>query len=179
MMSTKTSKTQRTRPGGSHAELMVRAYYMELDAESRYEMLADQMDVHNNTAVAEMFRKLARIEAKHAQSILAQMRWKKAPALPAAYAWDGFEAPETVAADEPHYLMQPWHALQLALRCEKRAQHYFERIVASKPPARVLAAAREMADEEREHVRLICEWLKKVPQPDPDWDRDPDPPRSI
>jgi rubrerythrin len=142
-------------------------------------MLADQMDIHNNTVIAEVFRKLARIEAKHAQRILAQMRWKKAPALPAAYAWQAFEPPETVPADEPHYLMQPWHALQLALRSEQRAQRYFEQIARSKPPAAVLAAAREMAAEEAGHVRLIEDWLAKVSRPEPGWDRDPDPPRSV
>jgi hypothetical protein len=34
-----------------------------------------------------------------------------------------------------------------------------------------------MAEEEREHVRLVKEWMARVPQPDPDWDHDPDPPR--
>ena len=177
-MATKSKRTRPVRAGEAHADFMLRAYYMELDAELRYDLLADQMELHNNGAVADMFRKLARVEAKHAQKILSQMRWKKAPGLPAAYAWQGFEAPETVPADEPHYLMQPWHALQLALRCEKQAQRYFERIVKAKPPARVLAAAREMAAEEAEHVRLIRDWLARVPKPEPGWDRDPDPPQS-
>ena len=39
------------------------------------------------------------------------------------------------------------------------------------------AAAAEMAEEEREHVRLIKEWMARVPQPTADWDHDPDPPR--
>ena len=33
-----------------------------------------------------------------------------------------------------------------------------------------------MAEEEREHVRLIRDWMKRVPKPEPGWDRDPDPP---
>jgi hypothetical protein len=33
-----------------------------------------------------------------------------------------------------------------------------------------------MAEEEREHVRLIGEWLAKVPPPEPGWDEDLDPP---
>jgi hypothetical protein len=44
-------------------------------------------------------------------------------------------------------------------------------------PERVRAAAKEMAEEEREHVALIKEWMKKVPRPAPGWDEDPDPPR--
>jgi len=40
----------------------------------------------------------------------------------------------------------------------------------------VRAAALEMAADEREHVRLIEEWLSRVPPPEPGWDEDPDPP---
>jgi len=40
----------------------------------------------------------------------------------------------------------------------------------------VRKAAAEMAEEEREHVRLIQEWLAKVPPPERGWDDDPDPP---
>lgn len=161
---------------GTHAEFMARAYQMELDAESRYDMLADQMETHHNAEVAALFRKLSRIEGKHAKKILEQMKWKSLPALPAAFQWQGFESPEAVPADEPHYLMQPWHALKLALECEQRAQQYFEAIARSKVPAMVRKAALEMAEDEREHVRLIEEWIAKVPEPEAGWDRDPDPP---
>jgi hypothetical protein len=33
-----------------------------------------------------------------------------------------------------------------------------------------------MAEDEREHVRLIGEWLARYPEPEPGWDEDPDPP---
>jgi hypothetical protein len=35
-----------------------------------------------------------------------------------------------------------------------------------------------MAAEEAEHVALVRAWMKKVPQPTPGWDEDPDPPRT-
>jgi rubrerythrin len=77
-----------------------------------------------------------------------------------------------------HYLMQPFHALEIALGCELQAQKYFEDIAAAKDtPSSVRKAALEMADEEREHVRLIRDWMKRVPQPRAGWDEDPDPPR--
>jgi len=164
-------------PKDSYADFMAQAYTMELEAVERYAQFAEQLDTHNNREVAEMFRKLSRIEGLHAKRILEEMGWPSLPALPVAYAWDGSEAPETVPQDEIHYLMQPWHALQLALQCEERAAKFFEGIVAGKAPKKVRAAAAEMAEEEREHVRLIQEWLKKVPPPDPNWDQDMDPPR--
>jgi rubrerythrin len=175
-MATK-KKTPAARPvQGNYAGFMVRAYHMELDAEARYTMLAEQMETHNNAEVAALFRKLSRIEGKHAKKVLEQMKWKSLPALPAAFEWQGFEGPESMPADEPHYLMQPWHALKLALECEQRAQRYFESIVKAKVPAAIRKAALEMAEDEREHVRLIEQWIAKVPEPAPGWDRDPDPP---
>jgi len=159
-------------------DFMARAYAMELEATERYAQFAEQLDTHNNREVAQMFRKLAEVEALHAKRILEEMRWPSMPALPPAYAWESAEGPETAPFDSMHYLMQPFHALEIALRCEQQAQKYFEDIAASRPPEKVRDAALEMAEEEREHVRLIREWLKRVPQPRPGWDEDPDPPST-
>ena len=158
-------------------DFMSRAYAMELEATERYAQFAEQLDTHNNREVAQLFRKLSQIEGLHAKRILEEMRWPSVPALPPAFAWESTEAPETAPFDALHYLMQPYHALQLALKNEQRAQKHFEGIVASKAPKKVRAAAAEMAEEEREHVRLIKEWLARVPKPAAGWDEDPDPPR--
>jgi rubrerythrin len=162
----------------AYADFMAQAYTMELEATERYAQFAEQLDTHNNREVAEMFRKLSKVEALHAKRILEEMRWPSLPALPVAFAWEDAEGPETAPLDSLHYLMQPYHALQLALQCELRAQQHFEAIVAGKAPKKIRAAAAEMAEEEREHVRLINEWLARVPQPTADWDEDPDPPRN-
>jgi rubrerythrin len=157
---------------------MARAYAMELEAHERYALFAEQLDTHNNREVAELFRKLSQIESLHAKRILQEMRWPSMPALPPAYAWESPEGPETAPADDVHYLMRPWHALQIALKCELQAQQYFEGIAAGDAPPAVKKAALEMADEERGHVSLIRDWLKRVPQPAPGWDEDPDPARA-
>jgi len=34
-----------------------------------------------------------------------------------------------------------------------------------------------MQREEAEHVALVRAWIEKVPEPDPSWATDPDPPR--
>ena len=158
--------------------LMARAYAMELEAHERYAGFAEQLDTHNNREVAAMFRRLAQIEALHARRILEEMRWPSMPALPPAYAWEGAEGPETAPPDAVHYLMQPWHALEIALRCEQQAQKYFEQIAAGDAPAAVRQAAEEMAAEEREHVRLVRDWMQRVPPPPSGWDEDPDPARA-
>lgn len=159
-------------------DFMARAYAMELEATERYAQFAEQLDTHNNREVAELFRKLSHIESLHARRILEEMGWPSLPALAPACAWESPEGPETAAADAVHYLMQPYHALEIALRCELQAQQYFEGIAAGEAPPGVRKAAVEMADEEREHVRLIRDWMRRVPQPEAGWDEDPDPARA-
>jgi len=172
----KPKRKAKPKPSPAYADFMARAYTMELDATERYTQFADQMEAHNNAEVAQLFRRLAQVEALHAKRILAEMGWPSVPALPVAFAWPGAEAPETPPFDELHYLMQPYHALKIALRCEEQAVAYFSGIARRKPPKPVLAAAKEMAEEEREHVKLIQEWLALVPKPTADWDHDMDPP---
>lgn len=156
-------------------EFMAFAYAMEVEASDRYAELAEQMSTHHNREVSELFAKLARIEGKHRDQIAAQMGWTRPPDVP-VFRWESPEGPETTDYGELHYLMQPYHALKLAEHNEQRAVEFFERFAAARVPADVQAVAREMAEEEREHVRLIGEWLARVPPPEPGWDEDMDPP---
>jgi rubrerythrin len=158
-------------------EFMAQALAMEHEAAARYTEFADAMEMHNNREVAELFRKMATIEGKHAAQIMAEMGWSQAPALAMSMAWEGFEAAETIAIDDVHYLMQPWHALQLALAAEERAERFFAHLAGVATTPSVRKAALELHEEEREHVALIKAWMKKVPKPERDWALDPDPPR--
>jgi rubrerythrin len=160
------------------AEFLARAWTMEVEAAERYLSFADALQTHNNREVAELFRKLARIEQMHADQILEQNLAMHPPVLPpGGMRWDaGREGPETADPGELHYRMQPYHALQVALGCERRAQEFFAGLARNGPSAAVRKAAREMAAEEAEHVRLIEDWLARTPPPDKDWQRDPDPP---
>jgi len=165
------------KPGGAYADFMAQAYTMEIEASQRYAEFAEQMEVHNNLEVAQLFRKLAGIEGLHAKQILDEMGWPQMPEPVYALQWAGGEPPESAPGTELHYLMQPWHALELALNNEKRAEKFLAGIAKSPgTPAEVRKLAAEMAAEETEHVRLIKAWMKRVPKPDRDWSRDPDPP---
>ena len=159
------TKRAKTRPdtADAYAAFMSRAYTMELEATERYTQFATQLEAQDNDEVAMLFRKLAQIEALHAKRILAEMGWPSLPALPPAFAWAGSEGPETAPLDALRPQMQPYHALEIALRCELQAQKYFENIASG--AARVRAAAEEMAAEEREHAELIREWLSRVRRP--------------
>ena len=161
----------------SYEAFMSRAYAIEVEAVERYTQFADQLEEHNNSEVAAVFRKLAGIEGLHAKHILDEMGWPSLPVLPVPYASGEPEGPETAPFDSLHYLMQPYHALEIALRCEIDAVNYFEDIAAGASDERVRKAASHMAAEEREHVSLMRDWMKRVPRPRANWDEDLDPPR--
>lgn len=167
-----------TKPNSaSRADFLARAWTMEVEAAERYASFADAMEEHNNREVAELFRKLARIEQLHADQLLEEDLSRHPPVLPAGgIRWDGGEGPETAAPGELHYRMQPYHALQIALACEKRANKFFADFASGTTDAKVRKAAREMAAEEAAHAHLIEDWLKRTPPPDKDWEHDPDPP---
>ena len=162
---------------GSVRELMAYAYALEAEAAERYAEFAEAMENHNNREVAELFRKLARIEHRHSEQVLEEMGWISPPPPPAGgYRWEGPEGPESGDMSDLHYLMQPHHALTIARHNEQRAEKFFLLLAKKAPTASVRKAALEMAAEETEHVRLIEEWLKRTPAPDPNWAFDPDPP---
>jgi rubrerythrin len=157
---------------------MAQALAMEREAVDRYGEFADALETHNNREVAALFRTMAGYEARHANEIMAQMRWTSdPPPPPGGFGWPGLEAPETVPIDEVHYLMQPWHALQLALAAEQRAAAFFGQLAAAATDEPVRLAALALQKEELEHVELVQAWLNKLPEPDGDWASDPDPPR--
>jgi len=163
-------------PIASTSEFMAYAYAMEAEAAERYAEFADSMEMHNNREAAELFRKLSRIEQRHADQIVEQMGWKQAPLTSVDVRWEGVEGPETADSTELHYLMQPYHALEIALHNEKRARDYFAHLAKVTKDAGVRKRALEMRQDEAGHVRLIEEWLKRTPVPDSDWETDPDPP---
>ncbi len=157
---------------------MAQALQMELEAARRYQEFADMMEVHNNPEVGAWFRKMAAVEGKHADHIMAQMGWREVPAqVVGAPMLAGMTASEGAATDEIHYLMQPWHVLQLALASEERAEAFFAQLAQLATHDSVRQAALALQQEEHEHVELVKAWLLKVPQPDANWDQDPDPPR--
>lgn len=157
-------------------DLLAHARDMEAEAAERYDDLADQMEVHNNHEVARLFRKLAEIEAKHIAAVEAMGDGMDLPELkPWEHAWDN-ESPEATEVDEVHYLMTPYHVISIALHHEKKAVEFFESVVENSSDSKLRDMAEGLAGEEREHVRLLEEWLVRFPPPDDGWDEDPDPP---
>lgn len=157
--------------------LLAYSLALELEASERYADLAEQMETHNNPDVAELFQKLSRIEKLHAEHVLERAASFDLPNIgPTAYQWENPEGPETMDFGDADYLMTAHRALKLALHNEQRAFEFFTKIAAEATDRDVAKLAEEMAEEEREHVALMEDWLAKYPQDDEASSDDPDPP---
>jgi len=165
---------------GSTEELLAYSMAIETEAVERYNDLADQMEMHHNHEVADLFRKLAKIEGLHIENVSLASAGKQLSGMLAwQYEWEDGESPEGGSMDEAHYLMQPWHAIELAMHGEKRAVSFFRHVAETATDEKVLKMALELVTEEEEHVALLQEWQKRFPRPIDGWDEDLDPPSVL
>jgi len=163
----------------SVADLLAHSHALESEAVERYEELAGQMAAHNNPELADLFRKMAAIEAKHVARVDEMAEDVELPHFAAwDYKWLESEAPESTPIGEAHYLMTPHHALKRMLVNEERAHGFFKAVADRTEDAEVRAMAEELAAEEAHHVELMHQWLARYPEPDAGWDADPDEPVS-
>ena len=162
---------------GSTEELLAYSLALETEAVDRFNDLADQMEMHHNFEVADLFRKLAKIEGLHIENVNRTSAGLQLPTMSALeFEWDEGESPEGGAMEDAHYLMETWHALELAMQGEKRAVEFFRHVAETATDEKVLEMALELVEEEEEHVALLQQWQKRFPKPDDDWDEDLDPP---
>jgi rubrerythrin len=162
---------------GSTEELLAYSLALETEAVERFDDLADQMETHHNYEVADLFRKLAKIEGLHIDNVKKASAGKQLPNLLAwEFEWEGGESPEGGSMEDAHYLMQPWHAIELAMQGEKRAVAFFRHVADTATDEKVVAMALELVAEEEEHVELLEQWKERFPKPEEGWDEDMDPP---
>lgn len=180
-MSKPTGKPADTPKIASLADLFAVAYQIEADAVERYELLTEQMETHNNPDLAAVFRDLARAEGLHRDEIRKMGEDTGIDVVGHAgrmAKWKRGESPEEADLGAAHYLMTPWHALQLALGAEQRALAFFTSIVDTTQDPKIKKMAAEFVEEEAEHVNLVHRLLRRYPRPSESWSQDSDPPVS-
>ena len=147
-------------------DLLAVAYQIEIDAVERYNVLADQMETHNNPELVKVFRDLARAEGIHGEEIRRLAGDFDVVSHARQIAKFGrSDSPEEAELGSAHYMMTPWHALQLSLAGEKRALAYFTSIVETAKDPKIKAMAAELVEEEAEHVNLVNRLLTRYPPP--------------
>lgn len=158
-------------------ELIAYTHAMETEAADRYLDFSDQMEVHNNPEVAELFRKLSYMSDELRDHFIALGSGLE---LPRIAPWDyRFECIELLAADnmdDLHYLMTPHHVVTLALKCKQRLVEFFQHMSETRDDTEVSEMARRFMQAQAQHVALLEQWLTEHPKPEEDWHEDPDPP---
>jgi len=150
----------------SPGELYAHAIALEREAAERYAEFARRMDDLGNAAAAEVFTTLARLEEEHLQTLLERTQGVRVPeVLDEQYAWLDTGAPETTARELVFRLLTARQALDIALRAERRAQTFFEKVMLTADDPALRALAREMAAEEGEHIGLVEQLLDQTRQP--------------
>ncbi len=159
------------------ASFLAHALAFENEAAERYDELADTMDVHRNKDVAQLFRRMANFSRMHADAVKGRASDVELPHFkPWQFQWKEAEGPEVAPVERTHYLMTPFHCLQLALHNERRGHEFYKSVADANADPEVKRLAEQMAEEELEHVQVLEEWLSRTPEPEPNWDQDLDPP---
>jgi rubrerythrin len=148
----------------SVAELLAHALELEYASQAHYEQLADSMHVHHNTAVAELFGRLAALSGEHAAAVAARAGDAELPRIaPWAFKWECPDAPEGSDCLDPEvsYRMSTVQAIEVALHNERRGHAFYAQVAVSAAPADARGLAAEMATEEAEHVAMLETLLER------------------
>jgi len=158
---------------------LAHALTLENEAADGYQEIGDSMAVHNNPKVAAMFFKMAKYGRLHAAEVRELAAELTLPHIaPWEFAWQDGNSPEAPSMANVDYMIRPAEALALALRAEQQAHDFYAAVAGASEDPRIRELAAQFAGEEAEHVRLLSEWIAKVPAGDGTADFDPDPPAS-
>ena len=151
-------------------ELYAHAIALEREAAERYAEFARRMDDLGNEAAAEVFTTLARLEEEHLQTLLERTQGVQVPEfLNEQYAWLDAGGPETTARELVFRLLTAHQALEIALRAERRAQTFFEKVMLTADDPALRALAQEMAAEEQGHIAMVAQAIERTPDGRVDW----------
>jgi rubrerythrin len=138
-------------------DFLARALAIGAEATASYQLLAEQMQVHNHRDAAGVFRGLARMEMGRHDELLERAAGRVLPAvMPWDCQWLDSAGRDPLPLDWARRPMTAHHALRVALANEERSRRFFEQCAAS--PAcsdEVRRMARKFADEEDGHIARL------------------------
>lgn len=161
---------------------LAHALQLEKEARRSFSEMAETMDLHHNSEVADLFKKMTVFADDHFKNVKDHSSGLSLPDLkPWEYSWAKTHgaSPETLMTEQTHYLMTPHHALTAALDCEKAAYSFYAQVAADTGNDKIRTLATKFSEEEAKHIDVIERWLKKYPEPDENWDHDMDHPAGI
>lgn len=141
------------------------AILVEEEAEERYRELADNLEFHNTNDAASFFRFMVTCEAKHGEELSAKRQelFGDQPVnVDRSMLWD-VEAPGYETAKS---FMTIQEALAVALAAETKAFEFFDGALPEVEDPEVRELFIELRQEEVEHMQMVRDQMKKIPDGD-------------
>jgi rubrerythrin len=142
------------------------AILIEQEARERYETFARIVGGRYAGDAADMFREMARNEAKHESQLSARRKTAFGDA-PRKVSRDQFEDVEAPDTGKPRVFMSARQAMEVALASEEKAWQFFDEALKHVKDPYVRSLFQELRGEEAQHATLVRNRLEKLP-PGPD-----------
>jgi rubrerythrin len=151
-------------------EFYAHALAIEREAAERYEEFEAWFRDRDADVLAGLCHNLAVLERSHLAALIQASRGLTLPAIPAGgYRWLEAGPPEALARELFYRVASERHLMEIALHAEKKAQRFFEWVAQHAPAEPVRSLARELAQEEAEHVRWVSSAIDYAPAKPIDW----------
>jgi rubrerythrin len=135
------------------------------EAIARYGEFAKHMADHGDDELADLFGRLAELEAEHTRRLPQAAAGMASRLAPGEYAWLHSGPPLQEAHDFIFCMLTPRLALEIAVRAEQRAKVFFGRVLAESDNAADRELAMEFGRDEESHIAWLQDALVRVPKP--------------
>ena len=138
------------------------ATLIEVEAQERYVLFAQQLGLGHAGDAASVFQSMAVNESKHGEQLAERRLALFGEERPRVKLDDVFdvEAPDVAA---PSRNMSPLDAYLIALSSERKAYDFYDRALRHVTHPEVKALFEELREEETEHVQMLEALIAKLP----------------
>ncbi len=146
------------------ANFLAHSVELESEALERYLEMADTMEIHHNTEVAQFFGRMASEARRHLTEVTEFAQGITLPTLRAwEFSWPEAEPPETLSYEAQHYRMSLRQAMELALQNERAAELFYRNAAENSTDKETVRVATLFADEEHEHGAQLETLIAEQP----------------
>lgn len=150
-----------TRRIRSIEEFYAHALAIEHEAAQRYREFGAWYGERDEDILAALCASIARMEEEHYRALLEGSRGLDLPVLQQGeHLWLEAGSPEAPARELFYRVAEPRHLLEIAFQGEQDALAFFQWVERTTDDPKVRAAARELANEEQQHVLWVGNVLE-------------------
>lgn len=157
-------------PDSTREEFIAHALAIEFEAARTLRELEACFADRHQDELARLCRQLASLEQEHYESLVEHGRGLALPEVDfRQYAWLETAESEDSPRELVYHVASPRVLLEMALKAEQRAAAVFARVAREARDPDVATLARQLADDEGEHVRWVTDALARTPKDLHDW----------